>query len=413
MLENGLFLLLGLLLAALIALLIAPAIWRRAVTLTRRRIESNIPLTLDEIQGEKDQLRAKFAMQARRLEVSLEALNEKANKQFVQLNRQRDTIFEREEQLTSREQHIAELDQEIARLTDQLNTRTAELEETAQQLSRTQERLLEKGEALTDLLKRHSSLIDDVDNQKIEMAANTTRVESLRDEKRELSEKLKELRTERTQTRSELKASDAAYQREKKRVGDREEEIARLRSQQADLETRLERRDADLARLRGKENAPPENDELNRLREENDQLRQEAGDMRSRLETMFDNSARQTDNTKLLGRIAELQEITARLTSERDALREQSNGDAVANGDGDIARADYALVRDKIADLAARFTAMAASREGVDSPLARVLETKEPNGADDDDGTESSHGNAETPSLLDRVHDIQHQSENA
>ncbi len=62
MFEGVLYFVLGFLAAALLALMVSPAIWNRAVTLTRRRIESSVPLTLNEVQADKDQLRAEFAM---------------------------------------------------------------------------------------------------------------------------------------------------------------------------------------------------------------------------------------------------------------------------------------------------------------------------------------------------------------
>ncbi|RWX60080.1 hypothetical protein EN780_32935, partial [Mesorhizobium sp. M4B.F.Ca.ET.089.01.1.1] len=70
MVQSILFFALGFLCAGFLALLIAPAIWRRAVALTRRRVEASMPLTLAEIQANKDQVRAEFAMSTRRLEMS-------------------------------------------------------------------------------------------------------------------------------------------------------------------------------------------------------------------------------------------------------------------------------------------------------------------------------------------------------
>ena len=90
MLESGLFFILGFLCSALLALMVAPAIWRRAVVQTRQRIESSVPLTLNEIQADKDQLRAEFAMSTRRLEVSLDELKERAAEQMIEINRRRD-----------------------------------------------------------------------------------------------------------------------------------------------------------------------------------------------------------------------------------------------------------------------------------------------------------------------------------
>ena len=74
---------LGLLTAGLLALMIAPAVWRRAARLTRERIERSVPLTLNEIQADKDQLRAEFAMSTRRLEMTVERLKERVRAQLA------------------------------------------------------------------------------------------------------------------------------------------------------------------------------------------------------------------------------------------------------------------------------------------------------------------------------------------
>ena len=93
MLESGLFFTLGFLVAILLTLMIAPAIWRRAVSLTRKNIENSIPLTVNEIQAEKDQLRAEFAMNTRRLEVNMEEIKEQSAEQLIEINRRRDGML--------------------------------------------------------------------------------------------------------------------------------------------------------------------------------------------------------------------------------------------------------------------------------------------------------------------------------
>src|SRR6185312_10155410 len=65
---------LGALGAGLIALAIMPAVWRRAVRLTKKRIEAATPITMAEFRADKDQLRAEFALSTRRLEMNVEAL---------------------------------------------------------------------------------------------------------------------------------------------------------------------------------------------------------------------------------------------------------------------------------------------------------------------------------------------------
>jgi hypothetical protein len=66
---------LGFLVASLMALAIAPAFWRRAIRLSTRRLEMQLPLSPEEILAGRDLLRAEFAVEQRRLEQKAEALN--------------------------------------------------------------------------------------------------------------------------------------------------------------------------------------------------------------------------------------------------------------------------------------------------------------------------------------------------
>jgi len=76
---------LGFVAAALLAFLLAPPFWARAVRLTTRKIQSQSPLTMAEIQAERDQMRAEFAQTTRKLEVTVEELKKKNVDQSVDL----------------------------------------------------------------------------------------------------------------------------------------------------------------------------------------------------------------------------------------------------------------------------------------------------------------------------------------
>lgn len=76
MIEPLIFFALGVLVAGLIWLLFLPAFWRRAVRLTRRDLERALPLSRNEIEAERDRLRAQNAVTMRRLEARLEAMGE-------------------------------------------------------------------------------------------------------------------------------------------------------------------------------------------------------------------------------------------------------------------------------------------------------------------------------------------------
>ena len=92
MIEAVMYLGIGFLFAALIAVSVTPLIHGRAVRLTTRRIENSIPQSLAEIQADKDLQRADFAVSTRRLEITIEQLKEKNTSQRAQIGKKDDII---------------------------------------------------------------------------------------------------------------------------------------------------------------------------------------------------------------------------------------------------------------------------------------------------------------------------------
>jgi len=80
---------LGFFLACLLALMLAAPLWNRAVRLTTRRLEATMPMSLNDIQADKDQLRAEFAIELRKVEVALEKAKEKATRELIEANKRR------------------------------------------------------------------------------------------------------------------------------------------------------------------------------------------------------------------------------------------------------------------------------------------------------------------------------------
>jgi len=78
MIESLMLCGIGLLAGCLLMLLFFPAVHQRAVRLTRRDLVDATPLTAKEIQAEKDQLRAQYAVSVRRLELNMEQMRLKA-----------------------------------------------------------------------------------------------------------------------------------------------------------------------------------------------------------------------------------------------------------------------------------------------------------------------------------------------
>ncbi|MCA0407456.1 MAG: hypothetical protein LCH39_15045 [Proteobacteria bacterium] len=74
MVELTLVFFLGALVAGLMGVLLLPAIWRRALRLTRERLERALPLNANEILAERDRERAVFAVRSLALDQRLEAM---------------------------------------------------------------------------------------------------------------------------------------------------------------------------------------------------------------------------------------------------------------------------------------------------------------------------------------------------
>jgi hypothetical protein len=92
MIEPIMYFGIGFLVAALIALFVIPLIHGRAIRLTMRGLEAALPLSMAEIQADKDQLRAEFAMSTRRLELNVEQLKNRAANQLAELGKKGDAI---------------------------------------------------------------------------------------------------------------------------------------------------------------------------------------------------------------------------------------------------------------------------------------------------------------------------------
>src|ERR1700721_4506643 len=92
MVEPIMYLAIGFLVSMLFGLMIVPRAPNRAVRLTTRRLEAATPLSMAEIQADKDQLRAEFAMSARRLEMSVDQLKSKTTSQLAELGKKSDAI---------------------------------------------------------------------------------------------------------------------------------------------------------------------------------------------------------------------------------------------------------------------------------------------------------------------------------
>jgi hypothetical protein len=125
--ESIMFVALGFLAASLITLVLLSAVWHRAVRLTTRRVEGAIPVSMAEIQADKDQLRAEFAMSTRRLENDVERLKLKTTEQLAEIGRKSEAIRVLKEEVDQKTARMTALETQERTLRDQLRSTEAEL----------------------------------------------------------------------------------------------------------------------------------------------------------------------------------------------------------------------------------------------------------------------------------------------
>src|SRR5437762_12827370 len=127
MIEPIMYLAIGFLLSMLFGLMIVPLVHNRAVRLTTRRLEAATPLSMAEIQADKDQLRAEFAMSTRRLEMSVDQLKNKSTGQLAELGKKNDVINRLKIELGEKAATIFALEARDRGIKDQLRATEDEL----------------------------------------------------------------------------------------------------------------------------------------------------------------------------------------------------------------------------------------------------------------------------------------------
>lgn len=354
MVQSVLFFALGVLCAAFLVVLIAPSVWRRAVVLTRRRVEASIPQTQAEIQADKDRIRAEYAMTTRRLEISVKSLKEKVAEQLVEISRGREAL-----------KGLAMVRQDKNQALSELEARNEMLREREEQLQRLQDRLTENERKLDKRaldLEKLEQMYDDASfassSRQIELVARESELQKLADDITALRAQRKEADRRGQEAATEIKLAREALKAEKKKTGELEKKLERLAATLADREDKLARRERELERPRTErpksvaaDNAPA----LRLVAQEPLQRNGAADESIEKTIARLDGDRERLEN-KLLA-----------LARENKRLK---SGQAVP---GDAARQASAALREQMNELAAEVVNLTAKLEGPDSPIAKAL----------------------------------------
>jgi len=396
LLQTVLIFTFGFLAAALLALMAAPAVWRRAVFLTRKRIEAALPLSLNELNAEKDALRAEHAMAMRRMELRLKDTREHDTSEKVLVEEQGERIKSLEGNVANTAARNAELERQHAEITGKLHERITELSEMSVLLESTRTEL----DIRSSELKAATRLREDRAAQLKEVSAQLQTVrDDLGDRERQienLCETIAELKSAGLNLKREVHESNTDGQAigdlltsERKRMSQTEAKLEQALSQAQTLAEKVKRRETEIRALREQDGAAAADVErmesrIKAAEAEKAKLERKVDALSDQIEGMSGSFGGQDAGAiveEMKAKLAQQSTEMKSLQAERDGLRVElaaaSFGAAVESDEGD------AILRDKLNQLAAEVVAMAARLEGPESRINTLLGDAKPTSTGD------------------------------
>lgn len=353
MIESLLFSALGFLVAMGLAMAIAPALWRRAEHLERRRIEAALPLTREEMEGEIDAVRAESAMAVRRVEMKADALRKRSAADLVKINVLNDRVRDLEEECAARMAEIERGKQEQEALNTTLAAREGELREQSARLADLTHNLAEQMNELQRLNRVNDELSITASTLKIDLVARETEVErlnntisALRTQRREAERLAREATAEKVELENALRL-------ERTRVSDLQGRVERLLRDLSDRDQMLERREREMAHQQLSDSIPTASAAVAQIGMTSGPAEEGKAHMLARQEAVIDSA----EADELQQRIDTLADTWSRRRSRK----------------GDKGRQDDEALREEISAIAARMVRLVAEREGPGSPIEQVL----------------------------------------
>jgi chromosome segregation ATPase len=356
MIEAVMYAGLGFLAASLLALVTIPLIHARAVRLTIRRLEAATPLSMAEIQADKDQLRAEFAMSTRRLEISVEQLKSKTTSQLAELGKKTDAINRLKRELDEQTASIVALEAGDKALNEQLNVTAAQLSKLAPDVNA---RGVAGGSQQIEII----SLKTQVENFK-------SQITGLEREVRETEKRLAQTQRDAAAATTELTAERGQGVRLGTRVAQLEHQLSAQVAQTEDLSGRVTDLQAQLAH-EVKRVAERER-ERDRLRQELATVRQTEADLRQQLATTdrrqsLTTDALATEKALLASQLDRAREERAQLQQELATMTRSAEAAWAAE------RVENAVLRERINEVAAEVVRLTSVLEGPGSPIETIL----------------------------------------
>jgi chromosome segregation ATPase len=377
MIEPIMFFGIGFLVASLLGLVLVPLVHNRAVRLTMKRLEAATPLSMAEIQADKDQLRAEFAMSTRRLELSVEQMKAKTTSQLAELGKKTDAINRLKSELGEKTAAIFSLEAREKALKDQLHATEAEHSVKIAALREAERMLAEKQAELAKTSADLDQRSITADSARVEVVALRTQVDTLKERVAKHDQEAQEIGERLSRERKDAATVTAELQEERGKVeklGDRVMQLERALVAQTTEAEVLGRRVQELeTRLSDQMKAMSEREfECAQLRESLTDAKKIEADLRLELAgavTRSRSAADALNKEKALveDQLAQSLAERTKLQQEIAAMKREAEQSWAAE------RVENAMLRERINDIAAEIARLTVALEGQGSPLEAML----------------------------------------
>lgn len=362
MIEYALLFGLGFLAAALLVMLVAPAIHKRIVLYTENRLKATMPLSPQEIRAQKDMVRAVYAAENAR--TAQELLRER--EASIALRLANETLSRDASHLVADNQdlraQIHDMSVEAADFRSKLRRAEVEADNLKEALRRTEESVVAKDLEIQALGRRIERIMADVDNLKIERTTRETEIENLKMRVQALRDEREELRREAKLVTKRAKDAEIRLAQEEHKLLRLDDRLAREMADNVDKDALLERRAKEIARLK------------QGVKSANSQVRAAVKSLRAanlpvpdfkEIAIADDEPVAATVATAAVAGTADLED---ELRHRHTALTERLLKAKTATNDK--------ALREEIADIAAKMVVLTAAREGEKSPIPELLRAK-------------------------------------
>ncbi len=416
MIEPIMYAAIGFLVSMLCGLMIIPLVHSRAVRLTTRRLEAATPLSMAEIQADKDQLRAEFAMSARRLEMSVEQLKNRTTSQLADLGKKTDAINRMKIELGEKNATIFALEAREKAVKEQLRATEEEHATKTESLRLAEQALTDKQGELGKLNTELSDRSMVADSRQVELVAVRAQIDELKNRVGDAEKEFASTHARLTQERGESEVATRDLNEARSRVENLSQRVNDLDRQlivQVKEAEMLGNRVNDLeARLATQGKLLAERDfENNQLRQASEAAERKLKEMRNEVD--MTNSGNWPAIEKLKSEKTALEEQLRVTRDERAKLQRDINTiQQTAESNWATERMENALLRERINDIAADVAKLAMQLEGPHSAIDAILGEQPATPARAANGAVvAANGTAATPSqggtLAERIRALQ------